>query len=148
MKYIFYVLPLLSGIFMTIQAGVNSQLRTSISSPIGAAFLSFLGGTLSLALMLIIFRQPLPNFQTLGTIDWYKYTGGILGATFVTFAILSAPKIGISNMSVLIITGQLLTAFSLDYFGLLGFKASQISLTKVLGLLLVIAGAYLVNQKS
>jgi bacterial/archaeal transporter family-2 protein len=148
MKYIFYILPLFSGIFMTIQAGVNSQLRTGINSPIGAAFLSFLGGTLSLAFALIVFRQPLPNLQTLSTLEWYKYTGGLLGATFVTFAILSAPKIGISNMSVIIITGQLLTAFCLDYFGLLGFKASEINITKILGLLLVIIGAYLVNQKS
>jgi transporter family-2 protein len=148
MKYLYYILPLLSGIFMTIQAGVNSQLRTSINSPIGAAFLSFLGGTLSLALALVIFRQPLPNLQTLSTVEWHKYSGGLLGAIFVTFAILSAPKIGISNMSVIIIMGQLLTAFCLDYFGLLGFKASEISMTKILGLLLVIAGAYLVNQKS
>jgi transporter family-2 protein len=148
MKYIFYFLPLLSGIFMTIQAGVNSQLRTSINSPIGAAFLSFLTGTFSLGVALVLFRQPFPSLQTLSTVEGYKYGGGLLGAIFVTFAILSAPKIGISNMSVIIITGQLLTAFCLDYFGLLGFKTSPVSLTKILGLLFVIMGAYLVNKSS
>lgn len=147
MKYLFYILPLFSGIFMTIQAGVNSQLRTSINNPIGAAFLSFVGGTLSLAVALIVLRQPLPNLQTLTTIEWHKYLGGLLGATFVTFAILSAPKIGISSMSVIIITGQLLTALCLDHFGFLGFKVNEISLTKILGLVLVVVGAYLVNQK-
>ncbi len=147
MKYLFYILPLFSGVFMTIQASVNSQLRTSINNPIGAAFLSFLGGTLSLAVALVVLRQPLPNLQTLTTIEWHKYLGGLLGATFVTFAIFSAPKIGISSMSVIIVTGQLLTALCLDHFGFLGFKVNEISLTKILGLVLVVVGAYLVNQK-
>jgi transporter family-2 protein len=148
MRYIFYVLPIFSGIFMTLQAGVNSQLRSSIDSPIAAAFLSFLGGTICLALALIIFRQPFPSFQTLTQIEFYKYLGGVLGATFVTFAILSAPKIGISNMSVLIIAGQLFTALCLDHFGYLGFKVNPISTIKIIGLGLVMLGAYLVNIKA
>jgi len=147
MKYIFYILPLFAGVFVTIQAGVNTQLRTSIDNPIGAAFISFLGGTLVLALALMLFKQPLPTLQTLSTVAWYKYTGGLLGATFVTIAILSAPKIGVSNMAVLIIAGQLITAVYFDHLGFMGFKVNEITLTKLLGLLSVVLGAYLINKK-
>ncbi len=145
--YIFYILPIFSGIFMTFQAGINSQLRSSINNPIGAAFLSFLGGTLCLALALLVFRQPFPSVQSLAQVESYKFLGGLLGAMFVTIAIFSAPKIGIANMSVLIITGQLATAILLDHFGWLGFKINPINWAKLGGVLLVVAGAYLVNKK-
>lgn len=35
-----------------------------------------------------------------------------------------------------------------DHFGLFGFKQSAVNWTKVLGVLMLIGGAYLINRKS
>lgn len=147
MKTIYYILPVFAGVAMTIQSGVNSQMRAAIQHPLLAAFISFCGGSLALGLLLLFSRQAFPSLQQLGTIEWYKFTGGLLGVFVVTTAILSVQKVGASNMFVLIVGGQLLTALLMDHFGVLGLRPSPITLQKVLGIALVIAGAYLVNRK-
>jgi bacterial/archaeal transporter family-2 protein len=147
MKFIFYILPLLAGIAMSVQAGVNNQLRTILSNPLLAAFISFLTGTIALLIMLFFSKKGLPSWEIYSDISWYKYTGGLLGVIVVVSVILSVPQIGAANMFVLIIAGQLLTAVILDHYGFLGMKPNVVSLQKVVGILFLIAGAYLVNKK-
>jgi transporter family-2 protein len=147
MKWIFYLLPLLAGIAMSVQSGLNAQLRTQFNHPVLAALISFLAGTVALLLVLLFSRQPMPSFQEYLQTDWWKFTGGLFGAFIVTATIISISQIGASNMFVIIITGQLLTALIMDHYGLLGMPVQQISWNKVGGMLLLVAGAYLVNKK-
>ena len=147
MKILYYLLPILAGVAITIQSGINSQLRAAIQHPLMAAFISFLVGTVALALLLIFSRQAIPAMGTYQEVNWYKFTGGLLGAFVVFVALISVQKIGASNMFILIIAGQLITAVLMDHFGILGMKLSPINLQKTIGILLVVVGAYLVNRK-
>lgn len=147
MKYIFYFLPLIAGIAMTTQAAVNAQLKAAIQSPLMAAFISFIIGTFVLGLAVVFSKEPLPSIRQVIQIDAYKYSGGLLGATFVTIIILSVQKIGSTNMFALIITGQLIASIVYEHFGLLGFKISSIQPYKLLGFLLLVIGAILINKK-
>lgn len=79
--------------------------------------------------------------------DAYKYSGGLLGATFVTIIIFSVQKIGSTNMFALIITGQLIASIIYEHFGILGFKIVPVQPYKLLGVFLLIAGAILINKK-
>lgn len=147
MKYIFYILSALAGVTITTQAGVNSQLRVAINNPWVAAFISFLVGTCFLGLILIVSRQPLPSVTQLKTIELYKFTGGLLGTFFVTVMILTVQKIGAANVFALVIASQLLMAMLYDHLGLFGIPQSGISWVKVLGAIMLIIGAYLINKK-
>lgn len=147
MKLIFYLLPVFAGIAITIQSGINSQLRTAIQHPLLAAFISFVVGTVALALLLLFTREAFPSFSSYAAIDWYKYTGGLLGAFVVTVTLLSVTQIGAANMFVLIVAGQLVTAVIMDHFGVLGMRTNPVSVYKLLGICLLIAGAWLVNKK-
>jgi bacterial/archaeal transporter family-2 protein len=147
MKILFYILPILAGVAMSIQSGINAQLRAAVNQPLLAAFISFLGGTLALAVMLLFSREPLPPLSAYQAISWYKFTGGFLGMLVVIVAILSVHKIGAANMFVLLVAGQLFTAVMMDHFGVLGLKESPATIQKMIGILLLIAGAYLVNKK-
>ncbi|MES2003689.1 MAG: DMT family transporter [Bacteroidota bacterium] len=147
MKYIFYLLPALAGLTITTQAGVNSQLRFAINNPWIAAFISFLVGTVFLGSVIIFSRQPIPSAAALKSVELYKYTGGLLGAFFVTVIIFSVPRIGSANVFALVIAGQFIVALFYDHFGLFGFPQSSISWIKLLGVVLLIAGAYLVVKK-
>lgn len=147
MKTLFYILPVLAGIAITVQSGINSQLRQAISHPILAAFISFLTGTVALAVLLFFSKQALPTLQQYSAISWYKFSGGLLGVFVVTVTLLSVQEIGASNMFVLIVAGQLFTALLMDHFGVLGMRENPISLQKMLGIVLVVGGAYLVNKK-
>jgi bacterial/archaeal transporter family-2 protein len=147
MKIIFYLLPVFIGVAMSIQSGINAQLHSGLNHPLLAAFLSFLGGLLILGILLLVLRQPFPQMVNFSEIKWYNYTGGLLGAFVVYAVIISVHRIGASNMFVLIVAGQLITAVIMDHFSMLGLKESPISMQKLLGILLVIAGAFLVNKK-
>ncbi len=147
MKYLVYLLPALAGITITTQAGVNSQLRVAINNPWVAAFISFLVGTCFLGLILIITRQPIPSFTQLKSIELYKFTGGLLGTFFVTVIILTVQKIGAANVFALVIASQLFMAMLYDHLGLFGLPHTPVSWVKILGAVLLITGAYLVNKK-
>src|SRR5688572_29605562 len=107
MKILFYLLPVFAGVAITIQSGINSQLRTAIQHPVMAAFISFVVGTIALAVLLIFSKETVPGLSQYSSIEWYKYTGGLLGAFVVTVTLLSVAEIGAANMFVLIIAGQL-----------------------------------------
>lgn len=147
MKILFYLLPVFAGVAITIQSGVNSQLRNAIQHPLMAAFISFVVGTLAIAILLVFTKQTLPGLSQYSEIDWYKYTGGLLGAFVVTVTLISVTQIGAGNMFVLIVAGQLVTAVLMDHFGILGLKHNPVTLQKLLGIVLLVGGAYLVNKK-
>lgn len=147
MKYLFYILPALAGITITTQAGVNSQLRVAINNPWVAAFVSFLVGTVILGLIIIGTKQPIPSFEQIKGIQLYKYSGGLLGAFFVTVVIFTVQRIGSANVFALVIASQFIMALLYDHFGLFGLPQTNISWVKLLGSVMLIAGAYLVIKK-
>ena len=147
MKILFYLLPVFAGIAITIQSGVNSQLRTAIQHPLMAAFISFVVGTVALAVLLIFSKDTIPGLSQYAAVNWYKYTGGLLGAFVVTVTLVSVSQIGAGNMFVLIVAGQLVTAVLMDHFGVLGLTPNPVSLQKFFGICFLVAGAWLVNKK-
>ena len=147
MKILFYLMPVFAGVAITIQAGVNSQLRSAIQHPLMAAFISFLVGTLALALLLLFSRNTIPSLSQYSDITWYKFTGGLLGAFVVTVTLIAVAQIGAGNMFVLVVAGQLITAVIMDHFGVLGLQSNPVSLQKFFGICLLVAGAWLVNKK-
>lgn len=147
MKILYYLLPLFAGIAMSIQSGINGQLRGALQHPILAALISFLTGTLALIVILVFSKQALPTLQQYSDISFYKYTGGLLGAFIVTVTLISISKVGAGNMFVLIVAGQLITAVIMDHMGVLGLKENPLTVQKLIGISLVVAGAYIVNKK-
>jgi transporter family-2 protein len=147
MKILFYLLPVFAGIAITLQSGVNSQLRATIHHPLMAAFISFLVGTIALAVLLIFSKDAIPGLSQYAAVNWYNYTGGLLGAFVVTVTLVSVAQIGAGNMFVLIVAGQLVTAVLMDHFGVLGLTPNPVSVQKFLGICLLVAGAWLVNRK-
>jgi transporter family-2 protein len=147
MKYLVFILPAIAGMAISTQAGVNSQLRVAVNNPWVAAFISFLIGTLLLGLYVVVTRQPFPSVTQLNGIELYKYAGGLLGAFFVTVIILTVQKIGSANVFALVIMGQLLMALLYDHLGWFGFPQSNINWIKILGVILLVLGAYLINKK-
>ncbi|MEO8174497.1 MAG: DMT family transporter [Sediminibacterium sp.] len=147
MKYLVFILPVLAGVTITTQAGVNSQLRVAVNNPWIAAFISFLIGTLVLGFYIVITRQATPSVAQIRGIELYKYAGGLLGAFFVTVIIFTVQKIGSANVFALVIAGQLFMALLYDHLGLFGFPQSNISWVKILGVGFLVAGAYLINKK-
>ena len=69
---------------------------------------------------------------------------GLLGAFYVAASIILTPRLGAANTVTFIIAGQVLASMILDQFGLLNLLVSPVSLAKIGGAALVIAGVFVV----
>ena len=147
MKIIFYILSFACGVTMATQSAINTMLRSDIKNPWLSSFISFLVGTVVLGIAVMIVHKPIPALEEFKNLEWYKYLGGILGAFFVTAVIFAVPQIGPAAMFGLIIAGQMTSAAVFEQFGWLGIKESPINVFKIVGIILLIAGAFLVNKK-
>ena len=147
MSIIFYLMSFICGITMTIQSAINTQLKSDVKNPWLSSFISFLVGTIILGIVVLAVQKPVPSFAELRNLEWYKYLGGILGAYFVTAVIFAIPQIGPAAMFGLIIAGQMTSAALFEQFGWLGIKHNPVTVIKAIGIILLIAGAFLVNKK-
>ncbi len=146
MGNVYLLLAFVAGIFIPLQAGINAQLANRVDSTVWAAFSSFAGGTIVLLFYVIFFRVTWPTLGKALSIPWWLWTGGALGAYLVWTGILVGPKIGASTLIAFIIAGQLLTSLIFDHFGILGFPIQTMSTGRILGGLLLIAGAMLIKN--
>ena len=144
MNYIYILLAFLTGLAVTIQAGVNANLRQMMANPVLAAAISFGSGFLSLLIVLIATSASIPALDTVKQVSWWKWTGGVIGAIYVTTVIISVPKIGTANLVSLSVAGQLVAAVILDHYGLLGFTLHPANGWRLLGVALIMAGVLLV----
>ncbi|WP_409277260.1 DMT family transporter [Pseudomonas defluvii] len=138
-------LPFVAGAFLPLQAGINGQLAKQVSSVLAAALISFGVGTVAL-LALVLLQREVPGFSALKSLTWWHWCGGLLGAFFITTAAFAGPRIGALLFMALVLAGQLAMALTLDHFGWAGFREAPASLGKVAGLLLVLAGVWMIRR--
>ncbi|HGY10311.1 MAG TPA: hypothetical protein ENK37_09745 [Oceanithermus profundus] len=104
--------------------------------------LLFSGVVLALALLVWAFRyapgQGVPP---------YAFLGGVLGALVVVGTIVAIQHLGVLAALITIVAGQLATAALIDRFGLFDLPVVLLSPARLLGLLLVLAGVFLVVRK-
>jgi len=146
MRYLLVALALSVGLVIPIQAAINNALKADTGgSALLAAFVSFAVGTVALFLVSVAMGQPMRTLSSLPHLPWWKLVGGVLGAFFVFSTIHLAPRLGIAAMLALIITGQIATSLLLDRVGFLGLPVREISVVKLAGAALLVAGVVLVN---
>ena len=144
MHYLFLALAFLTGIAIAVQAVVNSNLRVALNNPVLAALISFGTGFLTLLIVHISTGGGVPVLGTLRSMAWWKWTGGVIGAVYVTTVILSVPRIGTANLVSLSVAGQLIAAVVLDHYGLLGVAQHPANGWRLLGIGLILAGVWMV----
>lgn len=144
-----FILPLALGvgIAMAFQTAINAQFREHLHSPLQAAFLSFLVGTVILAFLVYFQDVPKPNLSELSNIPWYLWIGGCLGVYAISMSIYTAPKLGFLTFSGLVIFGQLVISMLLDHFGWIGTDKTPINWQRLLGGIIIFIGVLLTLQR-
>jgi transporter family-2 protein len=141
-------LSLVLGALLTVQAGANAHLRLFLGSPLLAAVVNFVVGLVAIVGVGIAARVPLPALAAASRAPWWSWTGGLIGATYVASAVVLAPRLGASLFFAALVAGQLMGAVLVDHYGWLGFAQQRITLTKLLGLGLLVAGVLLVRREN
>jgi bacterial/archaeal transporter family-2 protein len=135
-----------AGCLVGMQAPINSRLGRALGD-VQAATFSFLIGTAALVLVPAFVRGGLGNLGHVGRAPWWALVGGLLGAVFVTVALVTVRTLGASGLTAAVIAGQLMISVVIDRFGLLGVAKQHIGSSRVLGLVLLVAGVVLVVRR-
>ena len=132
----------LTGGLIAMQPAVNSGLGKATGN-IAAALISFAIGTLLLAGIVVLAGQA-DGIGDVTGVPWYLLLGGVLGAAYVFSALVTVSSIGAGGVAAATITGQLTFSLILDRVGFLGLEATPITLDRILGVLLLLAGTFLI----
>lgn len=140
------ILALAAGMMMPTQATTNNKMAAVIDSPLLAAFVSFLVGTIALFAVVVASGTPLASLSSIREAPPVAWLGGFLGAFFVAAAVLLVPRLGVAMTFSLFIAGQMLASLVIDHFGLLGLPVKEVSFVRVAGVILITAGVILIRK--
>lgn len=138
---LFILLGITTGGFIPLQTSINSQLRNRVKTPFLSSLISFLVGTVFLIVLSVLTGSGIPLMNgSLSSMPWWGYLGGIIGMICLTINIFLFPILGSVQTVIIPMVGQILMSVIIDNFGWFYAKTSPLSLTKLLGIILVIAG--------
>jgi|SRR5262245_26631684 len=136
------ILTVAVGGLIALQAPINAELGRH-TGKLPAALVSFFIGTLILALIVSLSGDT-GGLRSTFDVPWYYLVGGILGAAYVTVALVSVTTIGAGGVAAATITGQLTTAVVIDRLGVFGLEQTSLSASRLLGVGLLLAGTFLI----
>ena len=141
MFFVYLIIALAAGVALATQSAINTQLAKAMSGEaVIATFISLAVGTIVLFFIAWVKTDLWGNLSAIPSQPWWKLIGGVLGAIVVFTTVLLAPKLGITAMLFFIIVGQLITAATIDHFGLIGMPIREVNITKFIGLIIVAFG--------
>lgn len=139
----FFGLPLLAGALIPIQTGANRMVAVRLDSPLVAAGASMAIAAVALISIGVLSLRQGALHAALTSLPLWAWAGGLMGALFVTGAIVIAPRIGATSYLLLVFIGQMTMAVMTDRLGLFGFEQRTVTPTQILGLVGTILSATL-----
>ncbi len=145
----------MNDIVWIILIGLIGGVAVGIQSPIAGAMGERVGGTASsfivhmsgmlLSGVLLFFRggEKIGDWHRL---PWYMLGAGVFGVILYQTMSITLPRLGSTLMITLIIIGELLVGIVVDNFGWLGAAVHPINAARILGVLLLLAGGYLISR--
>lgn len=144
--YLNLALGLGVGALVVIQGAMNTRLAESTGSVVPTTLINFSVGALVMLVAAFLggYLSSVPH-----VVDAPKWSllGGVLGAVLVTGIAFLIPRIGAAHVVALVACGQALTGLLFDHFGLLGIPRLSVSLARVVGCLLVVAGTLIMGRR-
>jgi len=140
-------LALVAGLAGSIQVAVMGRFGERIGS-FEALAANLIFSALIATAVLLVLRQSLAGFgDALRSPWWYWVGGGGMGVVVVLAITVVTPRIGAAATIGLLIAGQLAMGVVIDSYGLFGVAKVALSWPRVLGVLLLAAGAVLALKR-
>jgi transporter family-2 protein len=140
-------LTVVAGGFIALQAPINSQLGRQVGSLQGS-FVAFAIGTLVLLVAAAVAKGGLGTVAEARHVSsWVYLTGGVLGAGYVTVALIAVRPLGTGGVIAATIAGELTVAVLIDQLGWFGVDRHPVTPSRIAGIALLAAGVFLVVRE-
>lgn len=140
MKIHFYLFTIFLGVVLAVHLAMNGKVGSAINNPrVGNALFWCIGACGALIIGLTGWRSGalLPVKQ----VSPWLLTAGILGASLVFAIAWLIPRVGVGPVMITLLAGQVIGGLIMSHFGWLGSPEEPVTRMKVLGVLVMVAGA-------
>jgi transporter family-2 protein len=141
-----YPIILAAGALQAWGPPMNNALRGALENPWLASLVSFLPIIALLGCLLLCLPSPLPSAQGLTAMPWWAPLGGVIGAFAVVAGLLFVGTVGAGAFAGLTITANILMSLAIDKFGMFGLPVHELSLGRIAGAALMVAGIALISK--
>lgn len=143
--WLWRALGVCTGALSAAQTAINGYLGQVLGAPVKASIVSFLVGSLCLAVLCLVRRlrngRTAPAARTAGNGPWWMWIGGALGGTYVLATVYLSRILGTGMTVIVLLIGSTAGGILVDRFGLFGAPRKPVGRRKLLGVLLMILGA-------
>ena len=140
---LFVALALAAGVCLALQAPTNAALAARTGLPVAILANAVLGLLLSLGMWLLLRAPVAPEAGRPAPAHWL---GGLYGFAIVTLSAIAVARLGATRTLTILVAAQAGTALVLDHVGALGLPRAPVTATRLLGVALVVGGAWLVRR--
>ncbi len=134
----------LGGVAVAIQAQMVGQLDKSLGT-IESVFITYGGGGLLIGFVMLAMRGG--NLSSISAVPLYTLLAGAVGLLIVGTIGYSVPRIGLVAAFTLIVSAQFISGALIDHYGLLGAELRQLTMSRVLGIAIMLLGVWIVIKK-
>jgi transporter family-2 protein len=133
-------LSVVAGLAGAVQVSAMSQLGDRISISGAVAFATLFTAIVSFGLLLA-FRKSFAAYRNAFDHPWWMLMGGLLGLLIIFTITYAGGRLGVAATVGILIAGQLLMGAAIDRWGLFGSTKSPLHWPRLLGIVLLGAGA-------
>lgn len=142
-KYFVYMLLVMGGTFVAVQASINARLAKYVGF-VESAFISFTVGTMVLAIAVLVKGDN--GLKHIFEVPPIFLTGGMLGACFVFIITYSVHVTGVASALATAIGVQLLAGLLIDKYNPANVIKLNFHWYNVVGVIFIILGIVMVTR--
>jgi bacterial/archaeal transporter family-2 protein len=142
------------AVFLAIVAGLAGSVQVAVMARLGdrvgvfgaLAWATFLTAVIAFLLLLVV-RQSVAGFVDAAHQPLWLWSGAVMGVLIVLTITFAGSRIGVAATVGILIAGQLAMGTLIDRFGLFGVQRVAIAWPRVIGIVLLAAGAALTLRR-
>lgn len=129
-----------AGALIPFMAILNGRLGRALGEPLLAAVLLFAVGFVTALVVGLVATSQIPDLHRVILARPIDFAGGAIVAGYVISVTLLAPRFGIGNAILFVMTAQIFKSAVIDHYGLLGAAIRPVTAPRMAGLAIMLAG--------
>jgi transporter family-2 protein len=146
MKIQYYGFGMILGIVLAVHLAMNGRVGGAINNPrVGNALFWCIGALGAVIIGLTGWKEG--ALEPVKGINPLLLTAGLMGACLVFAIAWLIPQAGAGTVMLTLIAGQVLGGMALSHFGLLGSPVQPVSMTNLIGAVVMVGGVLLATRQ-
>lgn len=141
----YLIAALLTGAIVSFQTSANSALSKAAGNPLLATGFSLCISLGIVAALATVLKIRLPDSSNFAGQPYWIWFGGVASVIYLTSANFLTPQLGATAFLAALVAGQMAGSAAIDNFGLMGLPVRPVTIPRLIGVVLVVVGAALVQ---